>query len=111
MPYTLNDTNCGSISYTITTSTGGSVDNSVITVDDTTPSISIYTSDSSKTGAYSLEITGTVSAYPTKTASVTFSLNVLDCCSGTTIISTSISDYTYYTASLSYDVISSLVWT
>jgi hypothetical protein len=111
MPFTFNDTNCGSVTYSITTSGGAAVDSSVITVDNITPSITTYTSDSAKIGAYPLQITGSISGYASKTVSATFTLNIADCCLGTSIISASIPDYTYYVTSLTTDTIASIAWT
>jgi hypothetical protein len=52
MPFTFNDTNCGSVTYSITDNLGGVVDSTVFTIDNSAPSITIETSDPLKVGAY-----------------------------------------------------------
>jgi hypothetical protein len=62
--FTISSSLC-SLTYTMTLSSGATIDSTFITFYAGTPSISVSTSDASKVGLYTLRIIGTITSYST----------------------------------------------
>jgi hypothetical protein len=93
----------------MTLSDGSSLDSSFISFATIiNPTITVYTTDSSKIGTYSLLIKGTITGQ-TNFNNATFSLVISDPCSASVISSSTIPDYTYDISS-GLMTISTLSW-
>jgi hypothetical protein len=98
-----------SITYTLSLVGGGAYDSTLITFTSTTPSISVYTIDTSKENTYSLLLKGTLTGYSVS-SSASFTLIVKDICSTSTISSSTIPSVSY-TVSDTAALITTLAWT